>query len=223
MQSKKSILIKNLSVDYGEHTVLRSLNLEIPYGQIYYLLGSNGAGKSTLLKVLTKQISVAKESVLNIPKRYAIISQNPEESFYPSLSIEENCRMFDSNNRYSRSEILEHLSRFSSSLPRLFNHQAGKLSGGQKQALALALHLITPPDLLLLDEHTSALDPKAGKELMDLTISILGKMQITSILITHNLAHIKQYPAKIIGLKEGSIAIDKEMASDQLIKELFAQ
>lgn len=215
------IQLNELNLFFGDRAVLRSITLEIPKGELYYLLGANGGGKSTLFKILSKQIAVDPAMVENMPKKCKMLSQNPENSIYRSLTVEENCRLFSQGKKNDRKELLEHLSLFHSTLPSLFYKRAALLSGGQKQALALALALIDPPDLLLLDEHTSALDPNASEKLMEITVRRLKQMKTTALIITHNLEHIVKYPGKVIGLKEGRVAIDKEVITKEKAQTLF--
>ena len=100
-----------------------------------------------------------------------------------------------------------------------------QLSGGEQQALALALAMIKPPDLLLLDEHTSALDPKTASQLMALTAQIIQQQQLTAILTTHDVNHALTYGNRILALKEGQIhaQFDKQHQPDLDANQLLAE
>ena len=207
VNQKNSLSLKRVSIEINDKKILDEITLDLVQGEMAYLVGPNGAGKSTLLKLIMQKLPCTAGRILTKNERCAVISQNPDQSLYPSLTIEENCHIFYSK-KMDQESLIQHLRLFNLSLIPLLQTPVSNLSGGQKQALVLALILLNPPDLLLLDEHTSALDPQSGKHLMEMTITTLTRFNITSLVITHNLNHIQTYPARVIGLKAGRIQLD---------------
>lgn len=228
--------------------VLSEISFDIQAGDFIILLGSNGSGKSTLLKLLDARLecssgqlfyennSIKKYSSQSLAPRIKLLTQNCNESLFPSLTIFENYLLvkqqyhpsiFSMKEKLDREFLSQYLSNFNEKLAINLNQCVEKLSGGEKQALALALIMLYPPNCLLLDEHTSALDPKTAEHLMALTAALIQKHKITCVLTTHDLSIAAQYGNKIISLKNGQLfkKINKcetyRMEQDKILNECY--
>ncbi|HOB15710.1 MAG TPA: ATP-binding cassette domain-containing protein [Defluviitoga sp.] len=221
--------LKNIRVVYNknqtnEKKALDGLNLTIKKGEYVTIIGPNGAGKTTLLKILTGEIHPEEgDYVLNgrdikHPKPYklfrnvGIVYQEPDRGVFPDLTIEENLILgskkgnrFFSFGKYQGLELLKSLNM---GLEDRLKTKVKELSGGQKQALAMILAAITYPDLLLLDEHTAALDPKNVEKVMELTLKINTEMGLTILMVTHNMKIVEKYAKRIVEIKEGIVTRD---------------
>lgn len=188
------------SVDIEERTILRLIDLEISRGERVVLLGSNGAGKSTLIRLIMGEIGLS-HGAISVSQR-ALIAQDPRQSTYSDLTIAEHCRLKTTR------DCRAYLADFLPQLAKRANQPVGLLSGGERQVLALALCLIDPPDLLLLDEHTSALDPKTADRIMDMSVEMCQSFGVATLITTHNLEHARKYGKRIVGLRRGQISHD---------------
>jgi putative ABC transport system ATP-binding protein len=216
----------SLKIDSLEKPILDNINYDIARGDVVVLLGSNGSGKSSLLKLIDRryeptkgQILLEKKSLNTIPnkifrKEIITLTQNSDESLFPSLTVLENYllvkqhhepRLFALHARNEHHFLADYLASFNPNLPNKLNQITAKLSGGEKQALVLALAVLYPPKILLLDEHTSALDPNSAQQLMSLTQNIIQQHKITCILTTHDLDIAQQYGNRILALQHGKI------------------
>ena len=226
--------IKNLSkscnnAQMGENKLFSNLNLNIDEGDFVCIIGSNGTGKSTLLNIIsgvtkedTGSILLDGKDILKMPehKRTKIINrvfQNPALGTCPSMTVRENLSLALNkgnliNLRYClryKSDYLERiLEGISLDLVKLLDVEVKYLSGGQRQALALIMACVSNPKLLLLDEHTAALDPKTSSEVMKLTYKIVKEKNITTLMVTHNLKDAIQYGNRLIMLHGGELIMD---------------
>ncbi len=206
--------LKNIGLRHPHATqpALTNINYTVNQGDFVILLGSNGSGKSTLLKLIQGQLTPGKGEIHCLPNQkrsIAILTQNCDDSVFPSLTIFENYLLVKRKAAFSRKQekenLTSYLSEFNPNLATKLNMPVSRLSGGEKQALALALCLLDTPSLLLLDEHTSALDPKTSQQIMELTKNMIERHHITCILTTHDLDIALQYGNRILMLKEGRI------------------
>ncbi|MBM6875607.1 ABC transporter ATP-binding protein [Fusobacterium mortiferum] len=210
--------------------VFRGLNLQVEKGDFISIIGSNGAGKSTLLDTITGNIVVDKGSIdidgrdiTKLPKykRGSFISkvyQNPSMGTAPSMTVFENLSMADNKgkrfgftmglNKKRKEYYREILKELDLGIENQMDTEVGSLSGGQRQCLALIMATLNKPEILLLDEHTAALDPKTSKIIMDKTREIVEKNQISTLMITHNLQDAINYGNRLIMLHNGEIIID---------------
>lgn len=223
-----AIDIQNVSLTVQETklTILDNINYQIKTGDFVILLGSNGSGKSSLLKLLDRRYVATAGKILlsnkaietysnaNFSKHVITLTQNYHDSIFPSLTIFENCllvkyklnkKIFAFSKRQDRLFFIDYLSKFNANLAKNLDAETGKLSGGEKQALALALSILYPPKILLLDEHTSALDPNAASQLMELTHQVAMKNKITCVLTTHDLNIAQNYGNRILALRKGKV------------------
>ncbi|MBA3661466.1 MAG: ATP-binding cassette domain-containing protein [Gammaproteobacteria bacterium] len=200
-----------------EYPAVSHLDLTIERGDFVILLGSNGSGKSTLLKLLNRTHTPPKNKIhfagrcvtqyaLNkYAKQVSLLTQNCSESLFNSLTLYENYLLHSQGNPLKPEALQHYLHDFNPNLCKKLNCLTTALSGGEKQAFALAMCLSIPPQLLLLDEHTSALDPKTSQQIMMLTARKIKEHHITCILTTHDLDIALTYGNKIIVLAEGKM------------------
>ncbi|MBU5307242.1 ATP-binding cassette domain-containing protein [Clostridioides mangenotii] len=226
--------IKNISKTfdnpYGDsNTIFRDLSLKIDSGEFVTIIGSNGTGKSTLLNIISgliKQTSgeilVDDKDITNAPehKRTQIISrvfQDPSLGTCPSMTVRENLSLaLNKGNllnlkrclRYKKEFLEGLLEGVSLDLKKYLDVQVMYLSGGQRQSLSLIISCLTDPSVLLLDEHTAALDPKTSNEVIELTNKIVREKKITTLMVTHNLKHALEYGDRLIMLHKGKIVLD---------------
>lgn len=213
-----------------EIKALCGIDLTVDPGDFITIIGSNGAGKSTLLNVIAgtfpvdrgtitldgKNISRAPEYV----RGYSIgrVFQDPRAGTAPSLSIEENLclalrrgkprRLALGVNAARRRMVTENLCLVEMGLETRLNTQVSKLSGGQRQAMSLLMATITQPRLLLLDEHTAALDPKVAATIMQLTDRLVTERRLTTLMVTHNMDLALRHGNRLIMMHAGRIILD---------------
>lgn len=213
----------------GENVLFSDINLDIKEGDFISIIGSNGTGKSTLLNIISGLIKETSGNIFlegndltKMPehRRTKIVSrvfQNPSLGTCPSMTVRENLSLalnkgklinFKSCLRYKTKELEELLNGISLDLKKLLDVRVEYLSGGQRQALSLIMASLSNPKLLLLDEHTAALDPKTSNEIMELTQKIVKEKNITTLMITHNLKDALQYGNRLIMLHKGEVILD---------------
>ena len=193
-----------------EHTALNRLSLHVEKGEFVTILGSNGAGKSTLFNAIcgtflldSGRVLLDGNDITYMPehKRSAMIGrvfQDPMKGTAPHMTIEENLSL-----AYSR-----RLAEFGMGLEDRMKTKVGLLSGGQRQAVTLLMCTIVPPKLLLLDEHTAALDPATADKVMAITRKAVEDDHLTTLMITHNMASALSTGTRTIMMDEGSILLD---------------
>ena len=233
-----------------EKPVFQGLNLDMQEGEFISIIGSNGAGKSTLLDTITGNvlpdegyIEVDGENINSLAKhkRGEFISkvyQNPAMGTAPSMTIFENLSMADNKGKnfgfsfglnHSRKEYYKTLLKeLDLGLEELMDTEVQYLSGGQRQCLALIMATLNEPKVLLLDEHTAALDPKTSKIIMDKTEEIVLKAKIPTLMITHNLQDAIRYGNRLIMLHNGEIILDisgkeKENLTQDILMGIFQE
>lgn len=214
----------------NENRVLKDLSLEVEDGDFITVIGSNGAGKSTLLNIIagvyfpdSGKIYLDDKDITNLPefKRAAFIGrvfQDPMLGTAPSMTIEENLSMAYArpNNMVLRRGLdaqrrkifKEYLQNIHLGLEDRLSTKVKLLSGGQRQVLTLIMATMKKPKLLLLDEHTAALDPKTAVLVNTLTEEIVQKNKLTTIMVTHNLEHAIKMGNRLIMMHNGQIVLD---------------
>lgn len=226
--------IQNLSKSFhnsymGENKLFSNLNLNINKGDFVSIIGSNGTGKSTLLNIISGvlketsgSIYLQGKDITKMPehKRTKVISrvfQNPALGTCPSMTVRENLSLALNKGkllnlkyclRYKRDYLEKILEDISLDLKQLLDVEVKYLSGGQRQALSLIMASICEPKMLLLDEHTAALDPKTSSEVMKLTEKIVKEKNIITLMVTHNLKDAIQYGNRLIMLHKGEVIMD---------------
>ena len=240
--------IKNLSKSFNggtenELNIFKGFNLHIKESEFVAILGSNGCGKSTLFNLIsgalkedTGSILLDEKSINNLKEEERAwgigkVHQDPSKGVSPSLTILENlsladkkCEKFSLRNLIKKDKIkrfIEILKEVDLGLENKLNTQVKFLSGGQRQALSLIMATLKKPKLLLLDEHTAALDPKTSKVIMEKTKQLIDKQHITAMMISHNLRDAVQYADRIIMLDKGKVILDvesKKITESELVK-----
>lgn len=230
--TKPVFSLKDVIVTVGDSIqILKSINFDIYDGDFITVLGTNGAGKSTLFNTIAGNLSVASGEILhngnNIAHETAVkrtnyiarVFQDPKMGTAPRMTVAENLLLAEKrgSKRTLRSRGLtqKKLTEYAAltkvmgnNLDRRLNTATGDLSGGQRQALSFLMATRVKPELLLLDEHTAALDPKTSEQLMLATNEQVTANNMTALMITHNLADALKYGNRLIILNAGNIVLD---------------
>ncbi|SNX53064.1 ABC transporter ATP-binding protein [Thermoanaerobacterium sp. RBIITD] len=228
----------------NENQIFKNLNLEVNNGDFITIVGSNGAGKSTLLNLIagvfpvdSGTITLDNLDVTSYPefKRSNFIGrvfQNPLLGTAPSMTIEENLSIAYSKcyglslkmglNKRNRDLFRDKLAQLGLGLENRLKTKVGLLSGGQRQALTLLMATLAKPKLLLLDEHTAALDPRTANIINDLTNKIIEENKLTTLMVTHNLEHALEFGNRLIMMHQGKIVLDlKEEKKNMTVQKLL--
>lgn len=228
--------ISNISKTFYPGTVnekqaLKDLSLHLEKGDFVTILGSNGAGKSTLFNAIAGTfpvdcgtIRLDDTNITSQPdyKRSKYIGrmfQDPLKGTAPNMTIEENLALaymrasshtspFSMISKADRAGFREKLAQLELGLEDRMDHPVGLLSGGQRQALTLLMATLVTPKLLLLDEHTAALDPATAEKVLDLTKKIVAENNITCLMITHNIPSALALGNRTIMMHNGSIVLE---------------
>lgn len=230
----------------NENVAIRNISLSINKGDFITIIGSNGAGKSTLFNLISGHLPVSAGSITINGKdvtrepehrraRYiGRIFQNPLLGTAGNMSLEDNMvisrRKGFKGLRISltekrRQEFRTLLSDLNMGLEQRLADNVGLFSGGQRQALTLLMMVLSNPDLVLLDEHTAALDPKNAQIVMDLTLKYIKDYQLTAIMITHNMNHAIHYGNRLFMMDKGEIIYEaageekKALTVDKLVRK----
>lgn len=213
-----------------EKKAINGIDLKLNEGDFVTVIGGNGAGKSTLLNLIAGvyeadygKIFVDGNDITD-KKEYARaglfgrVFQDPMVGTASNLWIEENLALAKRKGnprtlrwgitRAERGEYIEKLKRLDLGLEKRLNLKVGLLSGGQRQALTLLMATLKKPRLLLLDEHTAALDPKTAKKVLEITEEIIRKDKLTAFMVTHNIKDAIHYGNRLIMMNDGNIIYD---------------
>ena len=231
----------------NEKTALAGVSLRLDDGDFVTVIGGNGAGKSTLLNAVagvwpvdSGAISIGGTDVTHLPehkraKYIGRVFQDPMMGTAATMQIEENlalasrrgkCRTLRPGiTRAERDEYREMLKILDLGLEERLTAKVGLLSGGQRQALTLLMAALQKPRLLLLDEHTAALDPKTAAKVLDATERIVQKDHLTTLMITHNMKDAIVHGNRLIMMYEGNIVLDisGEDKKKLTVEELLAK
>ena len=226
--------ITNITKTFNPDTVnaklaLDNLSLSVKDGDFISIIGANGAGKSTLFNAIagdfitdTGSIVLDGEDITLIPshKRAKVIGrlfQDPMRGSAPEMSIEENLALaagkgggLSKINKKDKEEFRQRLSLLNMGLEDRMQQPVGLLSGGQRQALTLMMATYTPPKLLLLDEHTAALDPSTAEKVLELTTKIVEENHLTCLMITHNMQSALDLGNRTVMMDKGTVIFDVE-------------
>ncbi|WP_207481368.1 ABC transporter ATP-binding protein [Arenibaculum pallidiluteum] len=229
------ITVRSVEVVFGpgtplEKRALRGVDLQIPAGEFVTVIGSNGAGKSTLLGVLAGDVPVAGGSVAidevdvtawPTPRRAGLVArvfQDPLAGSCATLTIEENMALAAARggrrgfgralDRRRREEFRARLAELGLGLENRLGDRMGLLSGGQRQAVSLLMATLAPSRILLLDEHTAALDPGTAGFVLDLTRRIVAEHGMTALMVTHSMRQALDLGTRTVMLHEGRVALD---------------
>ena len=213
-----------------ENRLFDNFSLSVSEGEFISVIGSNGSGKTTLLniicgtmrpdsgKVLFGSADITYAPEYKRARRIGRVLQDPKMGTCGSLSILENMALAENKNkRYSlgravnkqREEYFKSLlESCGMGLENRLGVLAGSLSGGQRQALALIIATMTDIDLLILDEHTAALDPKSSETLMEITQRVVTEKKLTTLMVTHNLRFAVDYGTRLVMMHSGEAVMD---------------
>ncbi|TYC46245.1 ABC transporter ATP-binding protein [Leuconostoc litchii] len=224
--------LKNVVVTVGDGVqILKSVNFDIYDGDFITVLGTNGAGKSTLFNTIAGNLSISSGEILhnghNIAHETAVkrtnyiarVFQDPKMGTAPRMTVAENLLLAEKRGSkrtlHGRGLTQKKLTEYATltkvmgnNLDSRLNTATGDLSGGQRQALSFLMATRVKPELLLLDEHTAALDPKTSEQLMQATNEQVTKHKLTALMITHNLADALKYGNRLIIMNAGNIVLD---------------
>ena len=244
--------LQHISITFNEGTLdekkaLQNINLHLKEGEFVTVIGGKGAGKSTLMNVISGNlfsdvgyVYIDGKDISSLPeyKRSRFIGrvfQDPMAGTAPSMTIEENLAIaYGRNkkrtlrlgvNRKRRDLSQEHLRTLNLGLEDRLNAKVGLLSGGERQALSLLMATFTEPNILLLDEHTAALDPARAELISDITSDIVKKFNLTTLMVTHNMQQALDMGDRLIMMDAGQIILDvsgeekKNLTIPQLLEE----
>ena len=230
----------------NEKIALDGVNLQLADGDFVTVIGGNGAGKSTMLNMIAGvypvdcgSIVIDGVNVTNLPeykraKYLGRVFQDPMTGTAADMQIEENLALAARRGKRrtlrpgitakERKEYKELLKTLDLGLEERMTAKVGLLSGGQRQALTLLMATLKKPKLLLLDEHTAALDPKTAKKVLDITEEIVARDNLITVMITHNMADAIRVGNRLIMMHEGQIVVDvrgeekKKLTIEQLLQ-----
>lgn len=213
-----------------ETRALRGLSLQIPAGQFVTVIGTNGAGKSTFLNAISGDLSVDSGRILiddinvtDLPvwsraQQVARVFQDPMAGTCEDLTIEENMSLAEQRGQRrglsravkasQRAGFREHLATLGLGLENRLQDRIGLLSGGQRQAVSLLMAALRPSQILLLDEHTAALDPRTAEFVLQLTQRIVAEKQLTTMMVTHSMRQALDVGDRTIMLHQGQVVLD---------------
>ena len=232
--SSSPLSIRGLTKRFAAGTVneklaLDHLDLEVPAGQFVTVLGSNGSGKSTLFNLILGKLfpdqgqillggeDITRQKDYRRALNMSCLYQNPLRGTAPNMTLEENLalaytrkasRSFFAVNRRDSAYFRDLLSQLDMGLEDRMKTRMGLLSGGQRQAASLLMATVAQPKLLLLDEHTAALDPGAAEKVMEVTEKIVARDKITTLMVTHDMDYALSVGERTIMLDAGRLVMD---------------
>lgn len=225
-------------------TALDDVSIEVNDGDFITIIGANGAGKSTLFnaiagdfytdsgKIILDDTDITLTPVHQRAKMIGRLFQDPMRGSAPGMSIEENLALAAGKggwlsfvSRKSKDEFKDKLAELDMGLEDRMNQPVGLLSGGQRQALTLVMATYNPPKLLLLDEHTAALDPGTAEKVLNLTKKVVSENRITCLMITHNMQSALELGNRTVMMNNGKIILDisGEERMDFTVNDLLEQ
>lgn len=231
--------IRNLNKTFfpgtvNERKALRDINLELASGEFVTVIGSNGAGKSTVLNMVggklqpdSGTVRIGGKEVTRLPdharaKYIGRVFQDPMAGTAPNMTIEENMALALGRGRFrglnpgvnkrKREQFVEELRSLELGLENRLKAKVGLLSGGQRQALSLLMATFSGPEILLLDEHTAALDPQRAALVARLTEEIVERHKLTTLMVTHNMEQALRLGSRLIMMHDGQIILDLDSA-----------
>ena len=234
--------LKRVSVTFNEATpneirALQDLDLHVGEGEFITVIGANGAGKSTLFNAVAGTVPINRGSILlngkdvtNLPEfRRSVdigrVFQNPSLGTCPGLTIRENLSLaatrgkrlgLSAGVRHSNETWFRDLvESVNLGLETRLNTDVALLSGGQRQAITLIMATMMKPKLLMLDEHTAALDPNAGAQVIDLTVRLAEQYELTVIMITHSMQQAVAVGNRVVMMNRGKVLFDISGAERQ--------
>jgi putative ABC transport system ATP-binding protein len=229
-----------------ENQAVKDINLTIHEGDFITIIGSNGAGKTTLFNLIagslrptSGKIFINNRNVTRVPEykraRYiGRIFQNPLLGTASNMSIQDNMMIcYDKGfkwpvirlNKKMRVVFKAELAKLNMNLEERMSENVRMLSGGQRQALTLLMMVLSKPTLILLDEHTAALDPKNADLILGMTNDFIEQNRLTTMMITHNMSHAIEFGNRLFMMDEGEIILDvqgpekQKLTIEKLVKK----
>lgn len=231
----------------NEKIAMNGLSLKVKRGDFITVIGGNGAGKSTLMNAVTGVFSVDEGRIIldgiditRLPeykraKYFGRVFQDPMMGTAPNMQIEENLALAYRRGKFhglrwgirdkERKIYRTELARLELGLENRMTSKVGLLSGGQRQALTLLMATLEKPKMLLLDEHTAALDPKTADKVLTLTDNIIRTENLTTLMVTHNMQNAIDYGNRLIMMWDGKVILDisgeekKKLTVERLLEE----
>ncbi|MEG1805087.1 MAG: ATP-binding cassette domain-containing protein [Clostridia bacterium] len=228
--------LENISKSFNlgtvnEARIFDNFNFQVEKGQFVSIVGSNGSGKTTLLnlvsgtmdvdngKIILKDVDITREKEFVRARKIGRVFQDPSLGTANAMTIAENIAIAENKgknynltwglNRKNIGRYQDMVASLNLGLENKMDVAVGALSGGQRQALTLLIATMTPIDLLLLDEHTAALDPKTSETIMELTGKIVKEKKLTTLMVTHNLRFAVEYGNRLLMMDKGVAVLDK--------------
>ncbi len=231
----------------NEKIAMNGLSLKVKRGDFITVIGGNGAGKSTLMNAVTGVFSVDEGRIIldgiditRLPeykraKYFGRVFQDPMMGTAPNMQIEENLALAYRRGKFhglrwgirdkERKIYRTELARLELGLENRMTSKVGLLSGGQRQALTLLMATLEKPKMLLLDEHTAALDPRTADKVLTLTDNIIRTENLTTLMVTHNMQNAIDYGNRLIMMWDGKVILDisgeekKKLTVERLLEE----
>ena len=248
------IKLNNISKIFGDNSnlkfALKDIDLNIKEGEFVTVIGSNGSGKSTLFNIISGNYFPTKGNVLidnkdvtklsfhKRAKDIGVVFQDPLSGSASDMSVLENLTLarLRSKRKTLKWGFKKELNTYYEERLKLLNlglenelhKKIGLLSGGQRQAITLLMATLEKPKLLLLDEHTAALDPKTAKVVLDLTKKIIDEHKLTTIMITHNMKDALELGNRLIMLNDGEVVLDvsdkekEDLTIEKLVHKFYS-
>ncbi|MEO5928761.1 MAG: ATP-binding cassette domain-containing protein [Candidatus Kapaibacterium sp.] len=249
------ILIEKLTRVFGRGTpnevrALREVSLGIDAGEFVVVIGTNGSGKSTLLngiaggfqpdsgRISLNGIDVTRMTGHQRARHIGRVFQNPFSGTAPTMTIAENLRLASLRGIPKRlsigldnremARLRERTAELGMGLENRLETPIGLLSGGQRQALTLLMATLRQPDILLLDEHTAALDPRSAEQVMLLTERMVREHRLTTLMVTHDMQEAVGHGSRLLMMHEGTVELDlsgdeKKRLTPAILMETFAE
>lgn len=232
------LAIKNLSKYFYDNTLpaLKNINIEINGGQFCVIIGNNGSGKSTLIRCISGNSYIRDGNIFldnkeitnkDSSKIIATVVQDTNKGTIGEMTLLENMVLaltrghkasFQFYKKYKH-DFIKMLQKLNIGLEDYIDKPMNSLSGGQKQMVATIMAIKSKPKILLLDEHTSALDPKTETKLMEYTSELVKDEKITTLMVTHKLNDAIKYGDRLIMLQNGSVVLDVSGKKKSLLKK----
>ena len=222
--------VEDINVYYGSIHAIKGISFQVQEGEVVTLIGANGAGKSTTLNLIAGvfpadqgTIRLNGKDITRLPehkraKYLGRVFQDPMMGTAATMGIEENLALANRRGKarslrpgitnQERQAFRDQLATLGLGLENRMTSKVGLLSGGQRQALTLLMATLKKPELLLLDEHTAALDPKTADKVLQLTEEIVARDKLTTLMVTHNMKNAIQYGNRLIMMDAGRVVVD---------------
>jgi len=224
------LVLKNITKSFSQTAMpaLDNLNLTIDQGEYCIILGSNGSGKSTLLKTISgeykadsgqiflNRLNITKQPIHHRAKYISSVAQDITKGTIGDMTLLENMSLSNirgkiASYKFFKSKttaISDKIKQLGLGLEKSVDNNMSSLSGGQRQAIATLMAMYPEPDILLLDEHTSALDPRSKEKIMNFTDMHIKQHNLTTLMITHNIEDAVKYGTRLIIMHHGKFVFD---------------